>query len=182
MTSILFKIVRICYSQFKCNYLKNAKHFLDFLFLLLNLQQIWNILKSKTLVIGNVFPKLQTVKTFLRPFCKKRRFGTHFKSQHVKVSPILGKCPWEHFYQVFPSLWGRLIWKISPLVVGEFFWGFVDTLSANGRYHVQDWENFSLRIPMKLYEKWKTFSEFFVPFLETTSNFKHFEKKDSGHS
>ena len=35
---------------------------------------------------------------------------------------------------------------------------------------------------MELSEKRKTFCEFFVPFLELTSNFKHFEKKDDCHS
>ena len=35
---------------------------------------------------------------------------------------------------------------------------------------------------MILPEKRKTFSHFFVPFLESKSNFKHFEKKYDGHS
>ena len=34
---------------------------------------------------------------------------------------------------------------------------------------------------MELYLKPKIFSDFFVPFLESTSNFKHFEKKDDRH-
>ena len=37
MASILFKIVRICNSQFKCNYLKNEKVFLNFL------SYFWNL-------------------------------------------------------------------------------------------------------------------------------------------
>ena len=35
---------------------------------------------------------------------------------------------------------------------------------------------------MQLSLKRKTFSDFFNPFLESTSNFKHFEKKDDPHS
>ena len=35
---------------------------------------------------------------------------------------------------------------------------------------------------MELYLKPKIFSYFFVPFLESTSNFKHFEKKDDRHT
>ena len=35
---------------------------------------------------------------------------------------------------------------------------------------------------MQISEKRKSFSEFFVRFQESTSNFKHFEKKDDGHS
>ena len=47
--------------------------------------------KNKMMVIGNVFPKLQTVKNFVRPFCKKRRFGTWPSSQDVKVCQALAK-------------------------------------------------------------------------------------------
>ena len=35
---------------------------------------------------------------------------------------------------------------------------------------------------IQLSEKRKTFSQFFVLFLESTSNFKHFEIKEDGHS
>ena len=65
MASILFKVVRICNSQFKCNYLKNEKHFLDFLFYFSIIDQILNTFKEKMIVIANLFTKLQTVKSFL---------------------------------------------------------------------------------------------------------------------
>ena len=45
------------------------------------------------IVIANVFPKLQTVKNFVRPLFKKRRFGTRFDTQHDKVSQVLEKSP-----------------------------------------------------------------------------------------
>ena len=61
ITSILFRIVRICRSLFKSSYLKNRKHFLGFLFHCWNLHQISNIFKQKKIVIANVFPKLTTV-------------------------------------------------------------------------------------------------------------------------
>ena len=60
ITSIMFRIVRICRSLFKCNYLKNKKHFLSFIFHLWNLHQISNIFKKKKIVIADVFPKLTT--------------------------------------------------------------------------------------------------------------------------
>ena len=40
-----------------------------------------------------LFPKLQTVKNFFTPLCKKRRFGTPLESEHVKVSQIIAKSP-----------------------------------------------------------------------------------------
>ena len=71
---------------------------------------------------------------------------------------------------------------MSPLVLGELLAVFVNRLTANRKYPVQDWENFPLPIQMQLSQKRKSFSEFFVPFLESTSNFKHFEKNDHFHS
>ena len=71
---------------------------------------------------------------------------------------------------------------MSPLLLGEALVVFVNRLTADGKYPVQDCENLQLPIQMQLSEKRKSFSEFFVPFLESTSNFKHFEKKDDCHS
>ena len=71
---------------------------------------------------------------------------------------------------------------MSPVVLGEILGVFVNTLTADAEYPVQDCKNLQLPIQMQLSEKRKTFSEFFVPFLESTSNFKHFERKDDSHS
>ena len=158
MASIFFKIARICHSQFICNFPKIKKVFLHFLFHFWNLQQILIILKEKMIVIANVFLKLQTVKTFVRPLSKKRRFRTRFDGQHVKASPILAKSPWECFYLVFPSFSGKLIWKMSPLVLCEILRVFVNTLTADGKNPVPDCENLQLAIQMQLSEKRKTFS------------------------
>ena len=91
--SIMSKVVRICNSQFKCNYLKNKKLFLNFLFDFWNLHQILKILREKMIIIANVFPKYQTVKILVRPLSKKRRFRTRFESQRVKVLQLLWKSP-----------------------------------------------------------------------------------------
>ena len=61
ITSILFRIVRICRSLFKSSYLKNKIHFLGFLFHLWNLPQILNIFEKKKIVMAYVFPKIMTV-------------------------------------------------------------------------------------------------------------------------
>ena len=98
---------------------QKRKAFSDFFFHLWNLHQILNIFKKKMMVIANVFRKLETVNNFVRPLCENPRFGTRFDSQHVKVSPILAKSPWEHFYHVFLSNWEKLILKMSPLVLGK---------------------------------------------------------------
>ena len=166
MASIMFKIARTCNSEFKCNYLKNEKHFLDFLFHFWNLRLILNIFKVKIIVIANVFSKLQTVKNLIRTLSKERRFRTGFGSQHVKSSEILVKTPCERFFHVFPSLSRKLVWKMSPLVLGEILGVFVNTLNPESKYPVQDGENLEIPIQMQLSEKRKTFSQFFLPFLE----------------
>ena len=53
----------------------------------------------------------------------------------------------------------------------------VNTLTANYEYSSSNRENLRLPIQMQLLEKLKTFSAFFITFLEFTSNFEHFEKK-----
>ena len=71
---------------------------------------------------------------------------------------------------------------MSPLVSGEMLALFVNTLTSDGKYPVQGFENLQLPIQMQLSQKWKTFSEFYVPFLDSTSNFEHFDRKDDRHS
>ena len=59
---------------------------------------------------------------------------------------------------------------------------FRNTLTANDNYRVQDCENLPSPIQMSLSLERNFFSDLFVPFLESTSNFKHFEKKDDRHT
>ena len=57
-----------------------------------------------------------------------------------------------------------------------------NTLTANDKHPVRDFENLLSQIQMTLSLKRKTFVDSFVPFLESTSNFKRFEKKYDRHS
>ena len=86
------------------------------------------------------------------------------------------------FYHVFLSFLGKLILKMSQLVLGELLAVFVNTLTTDGKYSVRDCENLQLPIEMKLSEKRKRFSQFFVRFHQSTSNIKHYEKEDDCHS
>ena len=142
--------VRICRSLFKCNYLKNACVLLSFLFHLWNLNDILNIFKKKKIIIANVFPKLQTVKCLGRPLHKKRRFRTSVDSQHVKRYQTLSKSVWKYFYHIFSSLWGKKIWKISPLYKFEILGVFVNTFTADYMYPFPDCENLLFPIEMQL--------------------------------
>ena len=112
---------------FKSGYVKNKKHLLGFLFHLWNIHQILNIFKKNKIVIGNVFPKLATVQGLITPLTFQRPLETSFNSQHVKRFQTPVKCSWQHFYHIFSSLWGDIIWKISPRLKFEIIGLFVNT-------------------------------------------------------
>ena len=59
---------------------------------------------------------------------------------------------------------------------------FGKTLTAYDKHPVRDCENLSSPIQMQSSIKPKTFPNSFVPFLESASNFKGFEKKYDRHS
>ena len=150
MRSILFKIVRTWQYWFKCNYVKDRKLFLKFFFYFLTLHQKLKILKRNVIVTANVFPKLQHVKILVKSPSKELCFRTYFENQQVKVSEILVKSAWEHFYLFFSSLWGELILKTSRLLICEILGVFIKTLRADEKYSVRHFENFSLPIQMQL--------------------------------
>ena len=56
---------------------------------------------------------------------------------------------------------------------------FRDTLTAKDNYPVEDCRNLSSPIQTQLSLKTKIFSDLFVPFLESPSNFNYFDKKDA---
>ena len=70
-----------------------------------------------------------------------------------------------------------MIWKMSVRPSPEILGVFLNTFTVDGKYPVEDWENLQFPMQMHRSEKRKTFSQLFVPFLESTSNFQHFEKK-----
>ena len=71
---------------------------------------------------------------------------------------------------------------MSPLVICYIFGVLRNTLIANDIYPSQDFVYLSYPIRMQLSLKATIFLNFFVLFLESTSNFKHLEKKDDRHS
>ena len=72
--------------------------------------------------------------------------------------------------------------KISPLVISQIIGVFHNTLTANDKYTVRDCVNLSSLIQVQLSLKRTIYSNIFVAFLQSTSNFKHFEKKGDRHS
>ena len=150
ITSILFRIVRICRSLFKSSYLKNKNHLLGFLFHLWNLHHISNISKKRKIVIANVFPKLATVQGLVTPLTIQGRLKTSFESQHVKPFQTLVKSSWEHLEHISSSLWGEKIWKISTWLNFHIIGLFANTWTADNKYPVPDCENLLFPIQIQL--------------------------------
>ena len=177
MTSILFRIVRNFSSLFKLNYLKNEKRFLNFLSHLCDLHQILSIFEKKIIVIANVFPKLQTVKHLVKQLSRKHRSRISFDSQGVNGCQTLVKSSWEHFYDIFWSLWGEMICKY---VVHSNLKSEVCLLT-----HWLPMTSILFRIVRICcslltcnYLINQKFFWIFSSIYEISSNFKHFRKKD----
>ena len=130
--------------------LKTKKHFLGFLFHLLNLHQILNILKKRKIVIANVFPKLATVQGLVTPLTIQRRLKLFFDSQSVKRFQRLVKSSWEHFYHIFSSMWGQKILKTSPWLKFGIIGLFANTSTAHYKYPVPDCGNLPFPIEIQL--------------------------------
>ena len=60
---------------------------------------------------------------------------------------------------------------MSPVLLRQILGLFLNTLAAEGKYLVQYGKNLELPIEMQLYQKRKTFSECFLPFMETTGSY-----------
>ena len=129
---------------------KRKKHFLGSLFHLWKLHQILNIFEKKNIVIANVFPKLTTVQGLVSSLTIQCRLKTSLYNEHVKRFKSLVKSSLENFSHIFPSLWGEMIWKISPWLKFEIIRLFVNTWTGDYKDPVTGCENlpFSMQIQL----------------------------------
>ena len=97
--------------------------------------------QKKKIVVANVFPKLATVQGLITPLTIQRRLKTSFDSQQVKPFQTLVKYSWEDFGHIFSSLWGEMIWKISPWLKFKIIGLFANTWTADYKYPVTDCKN-----------------------------------------
>ena len=138
--------------------------------------------QKRKIVIGNVFAKLATVQGLVTSLTNQRRLKTSFDSHHVKRFQTLVKSSWEHFYHIFWSMWAEIIWQTSPWLNFCIIGLFVNTWTADHKYPVPDCENLPLPIQIQLSQEQKTFSRFFIQFMESPSSFEDFQKKEDPHS
>ena len=59
---------------------------------------------------------------------------------------------------------------------------FFNTLTTDDKHYLHNTDKLTEPIRMQLSQKQKTFSEFFLAFLNYTLNVKNFPKKDKSHS
>ena len=67
------------------------------------------------------------------------------------------------------------------LTGSEILGVFVNTVTADDKYSLQNRENLLQAIQLQVSKKKKMFSKFFAAYLKSASNFEHFERKDDPH-
>ena len=77
------------------------------------------------------------------------------------------------------SPWGKLSLKMPLIVICKIFRLLANTLTPDGKYFLCNSPNLSQLIQIQWPKKQKAFSQFFTPFLKSTSNFKQFQKMTS---
>ena len=120
-----------------------------------------------------MFPKEVVTETSRRS-CFRIPFG----NQRIKWFQTPLKVARHHHYPFFPWIPGKLSWKKSDLFWSKILRQFAKILTADDKYSFRNMQNFLQQLQTLLYEKRKTFSGFFIPFLKCAWNLEHFEKKD----
>ena len=109
-------------------------------------------------------------------------FKGPFKRQHGKLAKTLLKSERQHIYHIYWSIRRELSGKTSLLEICRMLGNFVNTLTADDKYFLLNWDNLTRPIQTQLSQKEKTFSQFFSPFWKYSFNFENFPKKDDPHS
>ena len=109
-------------------------------------------------------------------------FQTQFRSQSVHGKQTFLKFVWEDVYPNFALILDKLSQKRSLFVRCGILRVFGNTLAAHHMYSRHNWGKFPQHVKTLLSRKGKTFFSIFIPFLESTQNFKHFEKKGQLYS
>ena len=127
---------------------------------------------------ADVFPILRTPKNMVRSMPRKSRFRGSDKKQHGECAQTLFRFERHLLYHIYQSLGSQLSDKKSLLVICNITKLLPNTVSGEDKYSVLDRDNLTQGIQMLLSRKQKTFSPFFSSFLKSSSNLKHFQKKD----
>ena len=158
---------------------QKPKTFSEFCFAFLKSTSNFEHFRKKGTLIANVSPKLRTPKNVTRTMSKKSRFRGSLEKQHCKRNLKFER---QHLYHIYWSMWRKLTYKKSLLVICNILRLFSNTSSADGRYSLLNTDDLTQPIQMRVSQRQRTFSRFFSAFLKSSLNFEHFEKKDDPHS
>ena len=126
-------------------------------------------------LISYALRKLRTPKGVIRQMSKKSRFRRPYNQQHGKASQTLLKSAWQHLYHIYWSMWKKLSWKKSRLVICKMLGLFLNTLAADHKYSLLNCDKLMEPIQMQLFIKQKRF--LFFLHIGSWINFWTFWKK-----
>ena len=99
---------------------------------------------------------------------KMLNFRRPSDSQYVKGSKTPLKSARQYIYPIVSSLWVKLSFRTSLLVISEIWGLFVNKLTADDKHSFHNRENLLKPIQMELSKKPENLSEFFAAYLECT--------------
>ena len=114
----------------------------------------------------------------IRYFSKKTYFWGPLEKHNGKRAQTILKSEWQCPYTIYRSSQRQLRRERSLLPIWKILRVVVNTFTANGKYSLLNRDNLMQPIHMQLYQKQKTFSEVFFPFLKSILDLEHFQKKD----
>ena len=168
--------------QLQLDYLKNKRFFLQFLLLLSNIHQIYNLSKKKVSLLVSVFPKLLTQKEVVTWMSKTPRSRTPFRNQRVHEIQTLSKPAGNHDYPIVPWIWDKLSWKMCRLVRFEILELFVNTLTTDDKYSSRNIQNLTQQLQTTMSQKQKTFYRIFITYPKSRRSSDVFAQKDESSS
>ena len=129
--------------------------------------KFWTFSKKMT-IIGYVFPKLRTPKSVVRKMSKMPCLRGPINRKHGNWAKTLIHYRWQNLYHIYWSLWDLLRRKKSLLVTCKVLRLFVNTLTADDKYSLVNWDNWMQTIQMHFSEQQKKFPLLFFTFLKST--------------
>ena len=109
-------------------------------------------------------------------------FMQSFVRQHVNGSQTLVRSAGNQFHTSLPIISVRRSRKRLVLIKSELLGQFVNTLTADYKYSLQNWKNLCQKVPMQTPLKLKTCSQFLIGFVKSTLNLEYLERKNQSHS
>ena len=148
ITCILVIIESNSRNMFKHNYLKNSKHFLQYLFNFCNLLKMQCILRKKMSFILSIFQKIVTPRNMVTWMPASSSLRTPFVSQHVLGWQTLLISARHNFHSNFPLSQDKLNHKTSLSLRCEILALFGNTMCS-----CHYWEKLLQHVPTPLSQK-----------------------------